>query len=156
MHAGEKPFPHTYEATLDWPGDGPAVAAAGSRPALLTGPPPEFGGEEGWWSPEHLLLSAVNACLMATFGALSRARGVRVLGYRSQARGVLSKTPGGLGFTSLGVTVAIRAEADEVERVREILLKAKQRCIVANALALPVQLEVEVEAVTVPEPAAIG
>ena len=154
MHAGEKPFPHVYEAALDWPGGGPATATAGARPAILTGPPPEFGGEEAWWSPEHLLLSAMNACLMATFGAMARARGLRVEGYRSRATGVLSKTPGGLAFTSLALAVTLRAEGGEIERARETLLKAKQRCIVANALALPVQLEVEIEALT-PEPAAV-
>jgi organic hydroperoxide reductase OsmC/OhrA len=156
MHAGETPFPHVYEAALDWPGVGPAVSTAGPRPALLTGPPPEFGGEEEWWSPEHLLLSAVNLCLMATFGALSRARGLRVQWYRSRARGVLSKTPGGLAFTSLGVTVEMRAAPGDVERARETLLKAKQRCIVANALVLPVQLDVEIEAVEAPEPVGVG
>jgi organic hydroperoxide reductase OsmC/OhrA len=152
MPPAHVPFPHVYEAALDWPGEGPARATAGSRPALQGGPPPEFGGEEGWWSPEHLLLSAVNLCLMSTFGAMARARRLRVSDYRSRAQGVLSKTAGGLAFTSLGVEVSLRAQPGEAERVRETLLKAKQHCIVANALALPVQLELTVEEVAALEP----
>jgi organic hydroperoxide reductase OsmC/OhrA len=147
MHPAEKPFHHVYEAAVEWPGQGPAVTTAGPRPAIVTGPPPEFGGEAEWWSPEHLLVSAAANCLMATFGAMARAKGLRLYGYRGEARAVLEKTPGGLAFTSIALSVALRTEASDAERARELLLKAKQRCIVANVLVLPVQLDVTLEPV---------
>lgn len=33
--------------------------------------PPEFGGPERTWSPEHLFVAAVSSCLMTTFRAIA-------------------------------------------------------------------------------------
>jgi organic hydroperoxide reductase OsmC/OhrA len=52
------PFPHHYDAMLTWPGSGPAALGSEGRPTIAGGPPPEFDGEQAWWSPEHLLLSS--------------------------------------------------------------------------------------------------
>ena len=144
------PFPHEYEATLEWPGHGAATVSAGARPALTVGAPPEVGGQEAWWSPEHLLLSSLNTCLMATFDAIARLHGLRVAGYTSRAHAVLAKTGSGLAFTELKVAVNVTAAAEDVPRVTGALLKAKERCIVAGALRLPVELEMAVEPVAQP------
>ena len=122
-------------------------STAGARPALTVGPPPEFGGDGAWWSPEHLLLASLNTCLMATFGAMARAQGLHVDHYRSKARAVLSKSASGLAFTELVLEVQVAAAGDDVLRVAQTLRKAKERCIVAGALLVPVQLEMVVEPV---------
>ena len=138
------PFPHEYEAKLEWPGTGAATATAGERPALTVGAPPEFGGDGAWWSPEHLLLSSLNACLMATFDAITRANGLRVEGYTSRAGAVLEKTGKGLAITEVTLNVSVAAAEENVPRVTEALLRAKERCIVAGVLRLPVQFELAV------------
>ena len=141
------PFPHEYEATLEWPGEGAATATAGARPALTVGAPPEFGGESAWWSPEHLLLTSLNACFMATFDAIARIQLLRVGSLRSRARGVLEKTGAGLAFTRLTLAVTASTAPDDLVRVTQALLKAKERCIVAGALRVPVEVQVVVEPV---------
>src|SRR6184192_1286727 len=35
--------------------------------------PPEFGGEPGLWTPEHMLLGSVATCYVATFRAIAEA-----------------------------------------------------------------------------------
>ncbi len=66
------PFPHHYEANLEWTEDARGVLSAPSLPDVAGGTPPQFDGREGFWSPEQLLLSAANLCLMTTFQALAK------------------------------------------------------------------------------------
>ena len=147
-----QPLPHEYEASLERAGPAPAVISAGARPVVAVGPPPEFGGAADHWSPEHLLLSALNACLLATFDAAARTHGLRVESYSSRAGARLAKTEAGVGFTGFWLSVRIETASGEEDAVRATLLRAKERCFVANALRAPVRLEVTVAAVAAPRP----
>jgi len=140
-----QPFPHRYEATLSWEGGSRAALSSGSRPVLVGGPPPEFDGEPGWWSPEHLLLSAANLCLMTTYLALARKSGLEIGQYRSHAEGVLEKTKEGLVFTRISLHVSILAPASRLEEARKLVDTAKRYCIVSNALKRPVEVEADVQ-----------
>src|ERR1041385_1434442 len=106
-----QPFPHRYETNLVWEGGSRAALSSGVRPVLVGGPPPEFDGEAGWWSPEHLLISAANLCLMTTYMVLVRKAGLELSGYRSQAEGVLEKTKEGIVFTRIVLHISILAPA---------------------------------------------
>ena len=144
-----QPFPHHYETTLVWEGGSRAAIWSGERPVLVGGPPPEFDGEPGWWSPEHLLLSAANLCLMTTYMALAKKTGLQVANYRSAAEGLLEKTKEGIVFTRITLRVRIDAPPDRLEEARKLLETAKKYCIVSNALKRPVEVEAEINAVPV-------
>jgi organic hydroperoxide reductase OsmC/OhrA len=140
------PFPHHYEATLNWEGGSRGALSSGPRPVLVGGPPPEFDGEPGWWSPEHLLLSAANLCLMTTYMALARKVGLEVASYRSEADGTLDKTKEGLVFTRVALRVEIQAPLERLEEARKLVETAKKYCIVSNSLKRPVEVEADVRA----------
>ncbi|MBI3854558.1 MAG: OsmC family protein [Planctomycetes bacterium] len=142
-----QPFPHRYEATLSWEGGSRAALSSGSRPVLVGGPPPEFDGEPGWWSPEHLLLSAANLCLMTTYQALAKKAGLEIGGYRSRADGLLEKTREGIRFTRITLRIAIFAPASRLDEARRLIETAKKYCIVSNALKTPVEVEATVDPV---------
>ena len=139
-----QPLPHHYSATLRWDGDGAGQVSAGTRPVMAVGPPPEFGGDDRYWSPEHLLLSALNACLMTTFAAMARAQGLGVAGYESTAHADLDRGADGVGFTRFRIEVTVAGAPGEADRLRAVLTRAKARCFVGNALRLPVEVEVKV------------
>jgi organic hydroperoxide reductase OsmC/OhrA len=139
-----QPFPHRYEATLTWEGKSRAALSSGPRPVLVGGPPPEFDGEAGWWSPEHLLLSAANLCLMTTYMALARRVGLELASYRSIAEGILDKTKEGLVFTRITLRVGIEAPPEWLEQAQNLLETAKKHCIVSNSLKRPVEVEADV------------
>jgi len=141
-----QPFPHRYETTLAWEGGSRGALSSGSRPVLIGGPPPEFDGEPGWWSPEHLLLSAANLCLMTTYMVLARKAGLEIGRYRSRAEGLLEKTKEGIVFTRITLAVEILAPAPRLEEARKLLETAKKYCIVSNSLKRPVEVEATVEA----------
>jgi organic hydroperoxide reductase OsmC/OhrA len=137
------PFPHHYEVRLDAREMG-AVLQASARPRIVGGAPAEFGGRDDWWSPEHLLLASLNLCLRATFEALARLKHLDVKDYTSSASAVLDRTTSGPAFTSLSIAVDLMVAPGEAARARTLLEKAKQHCIVANTLKLPVHLQVSV------------
>jgi organic hydroperoxide reductase OsmC/OhrA len=139
------PFPHHYRAALRWTAEGTDLTA-GSRPVLQGDAPPEFGGDERRWSPEHLLLASLSLCLLTTFQSVVRKAKLEVLGYAADVEGVLDKTPAGLGFVSLTLIVHVEVAAGEVDRARRLLETAHKHCIVANALRPPVHLDASVVA----------
>jgi len=139
-----QPFPPHYEATLVWEAGSRAALSSGSRPVLVGGPPPEFDGEPGWWSPEHLLLSAANLCLMTTYMVLAKKAGLEIAHYRSRAEGVLEKAREGIVFTRIALQVEIQAPAERLEEARKMVETAKKYCIVSNSLKRPVDVEAAV------------
>lgn len=133
------PFPHRYEVKLTG-GAGPCGELnAGPRPTLAGGPPPEFGGDDSAWSPEHLLLASASLCLKATFAAVAEKSKLDYDGWESVAEGTLDKTPEGLRFTRVLIKVAIRAA--DAEKAKRLVELAKKHCIVSNSLRSPVEVE---------------
>jgi organic hydroperoxide reductase OsmC/OhrA len=137
-------FPHRYDMKLSWPGQDAATLEAAGRQPIDGGAPPEFGGRDSWWSPEHLLLSALGLCLMTTFQAFARKARLPVLRYDCWAEAILDRTDKGLAFTALGLRVEVEVEPADSERAPTLLASAKKHCLVANALAVPVTLDVAV------------
>jgi organic hydroperoxide reductase OsmC/OhrA len=138
-------FPHHYDVCLTWSGDSPARISAAGRPSIEGGAPPEFGGSDAWWSPEHLLLSSVGLCFATTFQAFARRRGLKVDVLSCRAEIALEKLSTGLAFTGLVLHVHAEVPTWEDETVaRELLEQAKKHCIVGNALMPPVHLEASV------------
>lgn len=142
------PFPHRYEVGLSWEAGREGLVTAPPRPPIAGGPPPEFDGRPELWSPEHLLLSALNLCQMTTFLALAAKARLEVVSYRSGASGVLDKTAEGLRFTAIRLRVALRVPPADIERGRQLVHTAHKHCIVSNALKIGVEIE---DAVTAPE-----
>jgi organic hydroperoxide reductase OsmC/OhrA len=140
------PFPHRYEVGLSWESGREGLVTAPPRPAIAGGPPPEFDGRNDVWSPEHLLLSALNLCQMTTFLALAARARLAVISYRSGASGILDKTAGGLRFTAVRLRIDLAVQQADVERGRQLLHTAHQHCIVSNALNVPVEIEAVVGA----------
>ncbi len=135
------PFPHHYSAAITWKGESHGLVQAGARPEISGGPPPEFDGNERDWSPEHLLLSAVNLCLMLSFLSLVRKTRFEVKKYDGRIDGTLDKTEEGLVFTSINVQADVGVGKGASDQGRKLMEKAKQYCIVANALRVPVHVE---------------
>lgn len=139
------PFPHHYEVDLSWEAERRGTLAAPPRPALSGGPPPEFDGEAGSWSPEHLLLASVNLCQMTTFFAVAERARLRVVGYRSRAEGTLDRGEAGIAFTRITLHIELKV-AEDAARGEQLLHTAHRHCIVANSLKTPVALSVSVTA----------
>lgn len=143
LEAAMEPLPHAYDVELEWKLDRSGALSSGPRPHILGGPPPQFDGQDRWWSPEHLLLASAGLCLMTTFFAVAEKSRLRVDGYRCRAEGTLDKTEEGIVFTAITLNVSLAAADQDWERAERLLETAKKHCIVSKSLKTPVKVLLE-------------
>ena len=132
-----------YETRIEWAGKRRGALRSEGLPELTVSTPPEFHGEAGFWSPEHLFVAAAEACLMATFLAVAEKSRLRVAQYRSVARGRLEPVAdAGLLFTEIQIVPAVEMESvEDIERGRRIMEKAAKNCLIANSIGARVVVE---------------
>jgi organic hydroperoxide reductase OsmC/OhrA len=130
--------PYTYQTGLRWTAGKKGALSAPPRLELIGGAPPEFGGDDQAWSPEHLLLPSVSLCLMLTFLALADKAKLKVDAYRCQTEGTLDKTGGVIAFTAITVRVELRSP--EQQRAETMLQTAKKYCFISNSLKASVSV----------------
>jgi organic hydroperoxide reductase OsmC/OhrA len=140
-----KPLPHTYEARLLGGPTGHATLSVSGVPDLRSAPPLEYGGPGDAWSPEHLLLAAVEACFLFTFRAVARASRVEFTALDLSGEGTLDRVDGVTRFTEIVLRprVTLGPGADRARALRAVE-KAEQACLVSASLSTPVRLEPEV------------
>jgi organic hydroperoxide reductase OsmC/OhrA len=141
-------FPHEYNVSAAGGPEGNVSVESKGLPALDTGPPPEFGGPEGYWSPETMLTGAVANCLVLTFRALARARKLEWTRLDVNCTGEVDKTREGLKFTrfNLKALLAVSGSTDE-DQALQVLENAKKHCLVTASLAAVTQMTAEVRKV---------
>ena len=140
-----KPLPHRYAARIAGGPQGYATLSSAGVPDLRTAPPLDFDGPGDAWSPEQLLLAAVEACFLLTFRALAQASRIEFVSMSVEAEGVVDRVDGVTRFTEIVLRprLALPAGADLV-RVRRTLDKAERACLVSASLGTPIRLEPEI------------
>jgi organic hydroperoxide reductase OsmC/OhrA len=135
--------PYFYETHLYWTKKRRGLVEVAELPPITTSPPPEFQGEPGYWTPEHLLVAALESCLMTTFLAVAEKSRLEVVSYRSSALATLeSDKSGGLGFTRVLVRPIIKVHREEdASKARRLMEKAEKHCLVTKALSVPVHCD---------------
>jgi organic hydroperoxide reductase OsmC/OhrA len=140
-----KPLPHLYEVALSGGPTGHTTLSMDGVPPLRSAPPKDFDGPGDAWSPEHLLLAAVETCFMFTFRAVALASKFDFLSLDLLGSGTVDRKDGVTRFTeiALGTRLTLPKGADP-ERARRMLEKGKNTCLVTASLSLPVSLDVEI------------
>jgi organic hydroperoxide reductase OsmC/OhrA len=138
------PFPHQYSATISRTFASRARVEAPPRPSLNGGPSSQLEGDVSTWSPEQLVLSSLGICLLTTFEAFAARDGIELLRWVASARGTVDRTPEGLMFTSIVLSIDMEI-AGNVDRVEQTLEDAKQYCLVLNSLRVPVIVEADIQ-----------
>ncbi len=133
---------YVYELEMDWTGQRTGLARAEGLPPLEVSAPPEFSGEPGIWTPEHLLVAATASCLMTTFLAIAELNKLTVTSYVSKAFARLEKIPGeGYRFTEITLAPEIGVASEDLEKAQKVLARAEKNCFISNSLRATVQIE---------------
>ncbi len=129
--------PHFYEVAVQWKADRKGIM---SSPVLTdkieVATPPEFAkGMENIWSPEHLLVAAVNSCLMTTFLAIAENSRLEFVTFDSNAIGKLEIVDGKymISEVELMPVLVISNEADK-EKAERVLVKSEKACLISNSV----------------------
>jgi organic hydroperoxide reductase OsmC/OhrA len=140
-----KPLPHVYRVRLAGGPSGDAELFASNRPGLLSAPPVEYDGPGDEWSPEHLLLAAVQSCFLFTFRAVARASKVEFSSLEIETEGTLDRQDGVTRFTRIVLHPRLIVSAGtDPARALAALHKAGNSCLVSASLATPIHLEPEI------------
>lgn len=136
---------HEYELQLT--GTGPKTgtmnAVEDGLPGLPISSPPEFAGPEGVWSPEHLYVAAISACLMTTFRAIAEISRVEVVEYSDNAAGLMERGDDRL-YSMPKITLRPRVVIEDetkVEKVHRLLEKAEPVCLISRSVNSEITME---------------
>jgi organic hydroperoxide reductase OsmC/OhrA len=108
--------------------------------------PPEFKGHPGFWTPEDLLVAAVNSCTMMTFLSAAAREKIALASYEADAQGTLETAEGTFRFTRvvLRPRIVVAREEDR-ERAASAFRKAEAGCLVTSSLTTVVEGEPRIE-----------
>jgi organic hydroperoxide reductase OsmC/OhrA len=144
-----KPFPHEYDVHLAGGRSGYAVLSTPGIPDLSTAPPTAFDGPGDAWSPEHLLLAAVQTCFLFTLRAVARASKVDFVSLELAATGTVNRQEGITRFIEIVLRprLVIAAGTDQA-RPLHVLEKSENHGLASASLSTPIRPEPEIRALT--------
>jgi peroxiredoxin-like protein len=142
------PTTYSYRTSAHWTTHKHGIVEAEGIPTTISfSAPPEFGGESGLWTPEHLLLAAVSTCYLATLRAVAEASKAEFHSLELTVEGVIEKQEGGFRFTRILLRPVVIIEKElERERTGRLLEKAERLCLVSRSLACATLLEPKIVA----------
>lgn len=138
---------HAYRVVAWWNAGKTGLAKSDAAPnAIHFAAPPQFGGLEGRWSPEDLLLCAVAGCFTTTFRALADYSKFEYLDLEVEVEGCVSKAESGYEFSGILIRPKLTlSDPQELPRAELLLEKSKKLCLISRALAIPQTFEQRVK-----------
>jgi organic hydroperoxide reductase OsmC/OhrA len=129
---------YNHQVTAWWTSGRTGLAKCESAPnALHFTAPLQFGGLEGRWTPEDLLLTAIGSCYATTFRALADRSKLEYADLEVQVSGTVRKVESGYSFTEIITRPALTMVGTEHhERAIRLLQKTQELCLVGRALSL--------------------
>ena len=127
--------PIIFTTDLHWTGDKAGIVSSPSLRPVSVSTPPEFGGPEGEWSPEHLLLSSITSCFMSTYLVFVNKMKIENTGFECTATGQVEIVDGKYKFTYIHIyPKAFVGNDNDVERAKVAMEKAKKYCLISNSV----------------------
>ena len=141
-----------YRVEAWWTSGRSGLAKSDSAPnAIHFTAPKEFGGLEGRWTPEELLLAALAGCFTTTLRSISGNDQFDFTDLQVEASGKICKSQFGYGFSEIVIRPTLKiACSEEQERALDLLNKAERLCLVSRAIDVPLRFEPQIE-VTEPQ-----
>lgn len=140
--------PHHYPVQITWEGAKKGrLGSSDGLPEIAVSSPPQFGGPEGLWSPEHLFVAAIASCYMTTFQAIAAASRLEIAGLEVPAEGRLVQGEDrrfSIDRVVLRPVIRIRDEADR-DKTERIAHKSEEACLITRSVRSEVTLEATIE-----------
>lgn len=128
---------HFYEVGVEWKADrmGEMTSPDFDNKLEVVTPPQFAKGIPNKWSPEHLLVAAVNSCLMTTFLAIAENSRLEYESFVSKGIGKLEMVDGKYMISEIELhpVLTIPNEAD-MEKAQRILQKSEAACLISNSV----------------------
>jgi peroxiredoxin-like protein len=138
---------HQHRVVAWWTSGRTGIAKSNSAPNTIHfTAPPEFGGLQGRWTPEDLLLGAIASCYTTTFRALAESSRFEYTDLEVEVQGTVHKADSGYSFSEIVMRPNLTISSEEGrERALPLLQKAEALCLVSRALSIPQTFESRVQ-----------
>jgi organic hydroperoxide reductase OsmC/OhrA len=138
---------HEYQVAAWWTSGRTGIAKSVSSPnAIHFTAPKNFGGLEGRWTPEELLLAAISGCFTTTFRTIVSKAESDFTDLEVEAAATMRKVQSGYMFTEIVLRPLLKiADPEQVERAMDLLNRAARLCLVSRTLDTPLRFEPQVE-----------
>jgi peroxiredoxin-like protein len=138
---------HRFQVIAWWASGRTGIAKSSSAPnAIHFTSPPAFGGIDGRWTPEDLLLCAVASCFTTTFQAIAENSKFEYTDLQVEVDGDIKKVDSGYNFAEVIIRANLTiAEPAEQARAIKLLHKAEGLCMVSRALSVKKRFEPRVQ-----------
>ena len=141
------PLPHRYAVRLAGHPTGYGQISGVGLPTLQVAQPSEFGGPGNAWTPEHLLLAAVEGCYLFTLRAYARASQIQFLELDLIAEGTVDREEGVTRFTEIVLRPRLVIGDDvQLDRITKLLQRVERACLVSASLSTPIRVDPEIVA----------
>jgi peroxiredoxin-like protein len=143
---------YTYRVSAWWTSGRTGLAKCESAPtAIHFSEPAEFGGLEGRWTPEQLLLCALAGCFTTTFEAVARAAQFEYTDLEVEVEGNVQRNRAGCDFAEITIRPRLTVHSEEeFDAGLALLRKTKAACMISRAVTVPQMFEPRVETVKLP------
>ena len=140
---------HDYRVTAWWTSGRTGIAKSDSAPnAIHFTAPKNFGGLEGRWTPEELLLASIAACYTTTLRSIASSAHTDFTDLKVEASGTIKKIDSGYSFTQIVIRPTLKiTDINQRERTLDLLKKAQRMCLISRALDAPVRFEPQMEVI---------
>jgi organic hydroperoxide reductase OsmC/OhrA len=138
---------YKYRAVAWWSSGQTGIAKTDSVPnAIHFAAPAVFGGLEGRWTPEDLLMTAIASCFTTTFHTIAGYAKFEYTDLEVEAEGTVIKAIPGYSFSEIALRPNLKIPNEDTREQAIILLqKTKELCLVSRALATAQKFEVKIE-----------
>lgn len=137
-----------YPVHVQWTSGKAGLAeSVDGLPGLPLAAPPEFGGEAGIWTPEHLLVASVASCLMTTFLTIAGLSNLEVESLEVGGSGHLVRGEDRrYRFDRITVRPVVGVIGESArEKALRLLAKAEEACLITRSLSAEVLMEPRIE-----------
>ena len=141
-------YPHHYAVSAEAERESAITLSGTDLPDLSSGPPPEFDGPGGIWSPETLFVAAIADCFILTFRAIARASNLPWIALRCEAEGTLDRIERVTQFTEIRIHAHLQVPTGvDIAKAQRLMEKSENGCLITNSIKSARHLEATIEIV---------
>jgi organic hydroperoxide reductase OsmC/OhrA len=110
------------------------------KPSLIASADPHFRGDRHLYNPEDLLVASLSGCHMLSYLALCARSHIKVISYRDNAVGKMTRQEGKIRFIEVILHPQVAIEVVEhVDEAIQLHDRAHHECFIANSVNFPVR-----------------
>jgi peroxiredoxin-like protein len=137
---------HSYRVSAWWTSGRTGLAKSDSAPnAIHFTAPTDFGGLEGRWTPEDLLLASIASCFSVTARVIAMRAHFDFTDLQVEAKATVSKAATGYRFDNITIhpRLMVPSGADR-QRALDLLKQAENLCLVSRTIDANLRFDHEI------------